>query len=122
MAWSPKTLKCQIYEDDCLLDLATVGDPELEILADEISNIWKLPTGSTISFDLEIYEKQYWFKNSKTSLEVVCFRQDPNVFYGRRQINISKLYIDRMIGKKFPINPKNTVIRKWNNVEVAFVV
>ena len=122
MTWSPKTLKCQIYEGDCPLDLAVVGDPELENIADEIVKLWKLPVGSAICFDVEIYEKQYWFKNSKTSLEVVCFKQDPNIFYGRRQISISNLYIDKMIGKKFPINPKNTVIRKWNNVEVAFVV
>jgi hypothetical protein len=122
MTWSPKTLKCQLYEDDCPVDLANVGDPELENIADEIVKIWKLPTGSSIWFDVEIYEKQNWFKDSKTTLEVVCFKQDPNAFYGRTQISISKLYIDKMLGKKFQINPKSTVIRKWNNLEVVFVV
>lgn len=122
MSWYPKTLKCQIYEDNCLLDLATIGDPELENIADEIVKIWKLPQGSSIWFDVEIYEKQYWFKDSKTSLEVICFKQDPNMFYGKNQISISKLYIDKMIGVKFEIKPKNTIIRKWSSVEVAFVV
>ena len=122
MTWSPKTLKCQLYEDGCPLDLATIGDPELDNVADEIVKIWKLPDGSSIWFDVEMYEKQYWFKGSKTSLEVICFKRDPNSFYGRTQISISQLYIDKMVGRKFSINPKNTVIRKWNNLEVAFVV
>lgn len=122
MNWFPKTLKCQIYEDDCPIDMSRVGDQELENIADEISDIWKLPNGSSIWFDVEIYEKQYCVKESKTSLEVVCFKHDPNLFYGRRQISVSKFYIDKMLGKKFRINPKNTIIRKWNNLEVAFVV
>ena len=122
MNWSPKTLKCQIYEDSCLVDLTNIGEPELEKIADEIVKIWKLPIGSYIWFDVEICEKQYWFKDSKTTLEVVCFKQDPNTIYGRHQINISKLYIDKMLGRKFEITPKNTIIRKWTNVEVAFVV
>ena len=122
MTWYPKTLKCQIYEDGCPVDMARVGDPELENIADEIVKLWKFPVGSSVWFDVEIYEKQYWFKESKTSLEVVCFKKDENTFYGKSQIDISKLYVDKMLGKKFQINPKNTIIRKWNNVEVAFVV
>ena len=122
MTWSPKTLKCQLYEDGCPVDLSKVGDPELEDIADEIVKIWKLPVGSSVWFDVEIYEKQYWFKDSKTSLEVVCFKQDPNTFYGITQVSVSNLYIDKMLGKKFQITPKKSIIRKWNNLEVAFVV
>jgi hypothetical protein len=122
MIWYPKTLKCQIYEDDKLIDLNTCSDPILEHLADCIMIHWQTPTNSAIWFDAEIYEKHYWFKPPKNTIEIACYRLDMHSITRRKQIDISKLYIDKMIGKRFKINPEDTAFRKWTNTEVAFVV
>lgn len=122
MIWYPKTLKCQIYEDGNLIDLNTCSDPILEHLADCIMVHWRTPNNSAIWFDAEIYEKHYWFKPSKNSIEIVSYKLDMDSISRRKQVDVSKLYIDKMIGKKFKIEPEDTIYRKWTNVEVAFVV
>ena len=123
MRWYPKTLKCQIYEDGQLLDLNTCSDPVLESLADSIVKYWKTPVNSAVWFDVEIYEKHYWFKPPKNSIEVVAYIRDINRMSGRKQVSISQLYIDKMVGRKLPIEPEESIMRKWSsNVEVAFVV
>lgn len=122
MFWYPKTLKCQIYENNELIDLNKCSDPDLENIADEIVKHWRTPDGSALWFDVEIYEKHYWFKPTKTSIEVCAFLRDPNTMTGRRQISISKLHIDKKIGRKFKISPKESIFRSWKNTEVAFVV
>jgi hypothetical protein len=122
MIWYPKTLKCQIYDNNELVDLNTCSDPVLENLADSIFVHWKTPTNSALWFDVEIYEKHYWFRPTKNSIEVACYKHEPNSISGRKQMDISKLYIDKMVGKKFKIKPEDTIVRKWNeNVEVVFV-
>jgi hypothetical protein len=83
---------------------------------------WKTPVNSAVWFDVAIYEKHYWFKQPKNSIEVVAYVQDINKLSGRRQINVSQLYIDKMVGRKLSITPKDDVMRKWSStVEVAFV-
>lgn len=122
MIWYPKTLKCQIYENRNLLDLNTCSDSTLENFADAIMIHWRTPDNSAIWFDVEIYEKQYWFKPSKNCLEVVAFKRDTYEISGRKQVDISKLYIDKMVGKKFKIKPKDTIFHTWTeNMEVMFV-
>jgi hypothetical protein len=122
MRWYPKTLKCQVFEDGELMDLNTCSDPVLESLADSIMDHWKTPVNSAVCFDVEIYEKHYWFKKPKNSIEIVAYVHDTNQLSGRRQIDISKLYIDKMVGRKLSIQPKDDVMRKWSStVEVAFV-
>ena len=122
MIWYPKTLKCQIYENNELVDLNTCSDPVLENLADCVIKYWKTPSSSAIWFDAEIYEKHYWFKPPKNYIEIVCFKQDHSSISGRKQVDISKLYIEKMVGKKFKINPEDNLFKKWSeNVEVAFV-
>lgn len=122
MRWYPKTLKCQIFEDGQLVDLNTCSDPVLEALADSIMVYWKTPVNSAVWFDVEIYEKHYWFKRPKNSIEVVAYVQDMNKLSGRRQISVSQLYIDKMVWRKLPITPKDVLMRKWSStLEVAFV-
>ena len=122
MLWYPKALKCQVYENGNLLDLTTCSDSALENLADAIFVHWKTPDNSFIWFDVEIYEKQYWFRPARNAIEIAAFKRDPYSATGKRQISITKLYIDKMVGKKFKIKPENTSIRKWSdNMEVAFV-
>jgi hypothetical protein len=120
--WYPKTLKCQIYDDNKLIDLNKCSDTILENLADSIFVHWKTPINSAIWFDVEIYEKHYWFQPPKNYIEIVCFKLDVNSLSRRKQIDISKLYMDKMFGKRFKITPEDTIYRKWsNNVEVMFV-
>jgi hypothetical protein len=122
MRWYPKSLKCQIYENNELVDLNTCSDPCVDNLADAIFVHWRTPTNSAIWFDVQIYEKHYWFRPNKTSIEIEAYKHAPETIAGRKQVDISKLYIDRMVGKKFKIKPENTMFRKWSeNVEVAFV-
>lgn len=122
MRWYPKTLKCQIYENNELLNLNTCSDATLENFADAIFVHWKTPTNSAIWFDIEIYEKHYWFKPKKNCLEVCAYKRDINSISGRTQVDISKLYIDKMVGKKFKIKPKDTIFHTWTeDMEVAFV-
>lgn len=123
MRWYPKTLKCQIFEDGQLVDLNRCSDSVLECIADSIENYWKTPVNSAVWFDIQIYEKHYWFKPPKVSIEVVAYIQDMNKLSGRKQVNVSQLYIDKMVGRKMPISPKDHLLREWSpNVEVAFVV
>ncbi len=122
MSWYPKTLKCQFYENGVLLDLAKVGNAELESLADEVFKFWKMSSGSAVWFDVEIYEKRYWFKPTKVSMEVVCFKINPTMISGKEQVSISKMYVEEKVGKKFKIQPKNTPLCTWIGPEVAFVV
>ena len=119
--WYPKSLKCQIYENGVPLDLNMCTDTELEDLADAIIVHWKTPENSAIWFNTAIYEKHSWFKPSKNSIEIECFKFDLYTESRTRQLDISKLYIDKMIGKRFKISPKNTLMRKWLNAEVMFV-
>lgn len=123
MKWYPKTLKCQVYENDELIDLTKCSDSVLENLADAIFPIWKTPVDSYIWFDVEIYEKQYWFRESKNSIEIVAYKHDIYSTTGRKQVSISNLYIEKMVGKKFKIKPENNLFRKWSeNTEVAFIL
>jgi hypothetical protein len=83
---------------------------------------WKTPHNSAVWFDTGIYEKHYWFKPTKTTIEIECFKFDLDTHDKRKQLDISKLHINKMLGKKFKITPKETLIRKWtDNVEVVFV-
>jgi hypothetical protein len=123
MRWYPKTLKCQVFEDGQLIDLNRCSDSVLESLSDSIVNYWKTPVNSAVWFDIQIYEKHYWFKPPKSSIEVVAYVHDMNKLSGRKQVNVSQLYIDKTVGRKMPISPKDELMRKWSpNVEVAFVV
>ena len=123
MRWYPKTLKCQVYEDDTLLDLNSCGDPELEALADAIFPLIRSPVNAAIWLDVEIYEKQYWFKPPKNSIEIVALKPDPYSMSGKKQVSISQLYVDKLIGRFYAITPENTTFRKWSsNLKVAFVV
>lgn len=123
MKWYPKTLKCQVYENEQLVDLTSCSDSVLENLADAIFPLWKTPVDSYIWFDVEIYEKQYWFKCPKNSIEIVAYKRDIYSATGRKQVTISNLNIEKMIGKKFQIKPENNVIRKWSeNTQVAFII
>lgn len=123
MIWSPQTLKCQIYDDNKLVDLNQCHDDVLEELADLCLSYWKTPHNSAVWFDVEIYEKHYWSIPPKNFIEICAFKFDLNKHDKRRQVSVSKLYIDKMVGKRFKITPKSGLIRKWSdNVEVAFVV
>lgn len=122
MMWHPKTLKCQIYDNNEIVDLTKCSDDTLEEIADLCVAHWKTPHNSAIWFDVEIYEKHYWFKPAKNFIEIAAYKFDLNSHDRRIQVDISKLYIDKMLGRKFKITPKNGLIRKWSeNVEVAFV-
>ena len=123
MFWSPKTLKCQIYDNNVLVDLNSCSDDVLEDLSDAVMVHWKTPDKSAVWFDAEIYEKHHFFKHPTISIDIACYKIDAQTIIKRRQIDISRLYIDKMLGKKFKINPISTLIRKWSdNVEVAFVI
>lgn len=123
MFWYPKSLKCQIYENDKLLDLSRCGDAELEKLSDSIFPLWRTPTNSAVWFSVEIYEKQHFLKPSTNSIEIEAYKRALDYESGRQQVPISKLYIEKMIGRKFPIKPDNTYLRIWGEkMEVAFVV
>lgn len=114
MFWSPKTLLIQVYENDELLDLNRLSDEKLGNIADAVFDLWKTPSNSAIHFRIEIFEKHYFCKHQENTIEVCAFNREDC------QVSISKLYIEKMIGKKFKIKSKNHNILE--NTEVAFVV
>ncbi len=117
MFWSPKTLLVQVYENDKLLDLNNLSDDTLGNIADATFELWKTPSNVAISFRVEIFEKHYFCKHHETTIEVCAFNREDC------QVSISKLHIEKKIGKKFKITPKDNLFHKFNgNVEVAFVV
>lgn len=123
MFWYPKSLKCQIYENGNLLDLNKCGDAELEHLSDAIYPLWRTPVNSAVWFSVEIYEKQHFFKPPSNSIEIEAYIRSLDYISGRQQVSISKLYLDKMVGRKFPIKPDNTYLRTWGDkMEVMFVV
>lgn len=121
MIWYPKTLKCEIYENKERVDLNSCGDTELEKLADAIFPIIRSPTNSAVWMDIEIYEKHYWFRPPKNTLEVVAFIAEP--YEGKKQVSVSKLNMDKFLGKGFKIKAENTIMRKWSDdLVVRFVI
>lgn len=121
-SWTPKTLKCQIYENGILLDLKSCTDAELQELIDCIFPLWKTSTQSALWFDIDVYEKHHLFKEKTITMEVACFTLNPDSFPARKQVSISAVKYDKMVGRKFSIQPKNTLCHKWKYpVEVAFV-
>ena len=120
--WTPKTLKCQIYENNALLDLRQCTDAELEALVECIYPLWKTSKNSAIWFDVDVFEKYHLFKQPTRTIEVGCYVHNLNSYNPRKQVSISRAHYDRLVGKKFPIQPRNIVFRKWvSPMEVAFV-
>lgn len=118
--WYPVTLQCQVYENEVPINLDECSDETLEVLADAIQHLWKMPKDSALSFEIEIYEKHYWCLPPKNFIEVSAFVETP---YRKKQVNISKLYIEKMVGTRMKITPEDTLFRKWtDDVEVMFVV
>lgn len=117
MFWSPKTLLVQVYEDNKLLDLNTLSDDTLGNIADAVFEVWKTPSNSAVFFRAEIFEKHYFCKHQEITIEICALNREES------QISISKLYIEKMVGRKFKITPKDNLFHKFaGNVEVAFVV
>ena len=115
--WYPVTLKCQVYENEVPVNLDECSDETLEVLADAIEKLWKMPKYSTLKFEVEIFEKYYWFKPPQNFIEISAFVETP---YRKKQVNISQLYIEKMVGTRIKITPENTLFR--NDIEVMFVV
>ncbi len=118
--WNPITLQCQVYENEVPVDLDQCSDETLEVLADAIEKLWKMPKDSALKFEVEIYEKHYWMKQPQNFIEIASYVETP---YRKKQISVSKLYIEKMVGNRMKITPEHTVFRKWSDdVEVMFVV
>ena len=123
MNWWPSTLKCQIYENNQLLDLKSCSKAELHSLTDAIFEYWKTSEQSLRWYDVDVYEKYHLFKQPTISIEVACFIRKPDSYTGRKQVSISKFNTVNPVGRKLKITPKSTLYRKWTEpVEVAFVV
>jgi hypothetical protein len=120
--WTPKTLKCQIYEDNVLLDLNKCSVGELEAILDCVYPLWKTSEHSAIWFDIDVFEKHHLFKPVTRTIEIGCYVYNQSSFTHRKQVSMSKIHYDHMVGRKIPIQPKNTLCHKWKfPVEIAFV-
>lgn len=121
--WSPAVLKCQIYEDNVLVDLSILHGVVLEELVHSIYPLWRTSPDSSIWYGVEVYERKSLFNFPHIEINIEAYIRDDNRMFGRRQISINKTNIGNKIGRKIRIEPKNTMLKKWSdNVEVAFVV
>jgi hypothetical protein len=122
LIWSPDVLNCQIYENGFLVDLNTLHEVVLGELIDAIYPLWRTSPESSIWYGVQVYEKKSLFKPSSVSIEIEAYVRDVYRMSGKRQISIHKLNLDSKIGRKFQIEPKNTMLKRWSGpVEVAFV-
>ena len=121
--WSPKVLKCQIYEDNVLVDLSKLHGVVLEGLVHAIYPLWRTSPESTIWYGVEVYKRKSIFDFPHIEIDIEAYIRDDTRMFGRRQISINKTNIGNKIGRKIRIQPNDTLIKKWSdNVEVAFVV
>lgn len=120
--WTPKVVKCQIYENGVLLDLKTCSDSELDALVDAIYPLWRTSDSSAIWFDVEVYDKHHMFKEPTRTMEVAAYIKKDYGFPFRKKVSVSNSNYTILVGRKIQIQPKNVLCHKWKEpVEVAFV-
>lgn len=120
MFWNPTILKTKVYQNGDEISLTNCSDADLESLADAIFPLWKTPTNSAVWFSVEIYERHYFFKRPTVSIEIECYKRDIGAIDGRWQVSISKMWLEKMKGRRITIFPKDTLYREWRDMEVEF--
>lgn len=121
MFWNPTVLKTKVYQNGEEISLEKCSDAELESLADAIFHLWKTPTNSAVWFSVEIYERHFFFKRPTVTIEIECYKRDFGSIDGRYQVSVSKMWQEKMKGRRMIITPKDTLFREWRDMEVEFI-